>query len=440
MANLMDKNDWSLERWRIAAILFFAFFCGLISGYWLLSLVFVLIGYIAWLLYKLNQLYEWFSSGAKPATLPDSNGIWEGITEEIQLMHRKSVRRKKRMSSVLKRSQGIITALPYATVVLKNNNEIDWANALSYDYLNVDIKKDKGKKLDTLLGLPAVNKILEGNVNSEIEVSLSADDYGHEKQLAIQLIPVEGDFKLLIARDISERDLINKMRKNFIANASHELRTPLTVISGYLEIMQDDRSFPEHLTSALKSSSDQSIRMQRIIEDLLTLSRLENSELNDKNSSIINVPSILERVTADERTLINNDSHIIEINVDKTIKIKGAEGELLSVCSNLIHNAVRHTQDGTKITVKWKLNESKEACFMVSDTGQGIPQEHIKHLTERFYRVDKGRSREKGGTGLGLAIVQHIVQRHSGKLTIKSEVGQGSEFSVTFPENRVFID
>ena len=152
------------------------------------------------------------------------------------------------------------------------------------------------------------------------------------------------------------------------------------------------------------------------------------------------MPSILERVTTDERSLINNDSHTIEIDIDKTIKIKGSEGELMSVCSNLIHNAVRHTKDGSSITVQWKLNESKEAYLMVVDTGQGIPQEHIKHLTERFYRVDKGRSREKGGTGLGLAIVQHIVQRHNGKLTIKSEIDEGSEFIVTFPENRVYID
>jgi len=440
MDNSMGNSDWNLEFWRIIAFLFFAFCGGLYTGHWLASLVIVLIVYIAWLLYKLNQLHQWFSTGAKPSSLPNSNGIWESITEQTQLMHRKSNRRKERMSSVLKRSQGIITGLPYATVVLDKNNEIDWANELSYDYLNVDIKNDRGKNIDDLIHLPEVLELLETTTQSEIEVSFSSDDYERKRQFAIQIIPIEEDFKLLIARDVSERDAINQMRKNFIANASHELRTPLTVISGYLEIMQEDESFPEHLQPALLSSSDQSIRMQRIIEDLLMLSRLENSELNDESSSIINMPSILERIYTDENTLISNDSHRLEKNINASLKLKGSEAELMSVCSNLVHNAIRHTQDGTVVSIEWKLNSTGEACLIIKDTGQGIPAEHIAHLTERFYRVDKGRSRDKGGTGLGLAIVQHIVQRHNGKLDIKSEIGKGSEFRITFPENRVVID
>ena len=262
-----------------------------------------------------------------------------------------------------------------------------------------------------------------------------------KKQIAIQVIPVQEGLKLLIARDISERINIYRMRKNFIANASHELRTPLTVIAGYLEIMQEDDSFPQNLQPAVLAATDQSIRMQRIIEDLLTLSRLENSELNDVNSSsIINVPSILNRVYEDESALITNQSHTIKKDIDEKLKLKGSDAEIISVCSNLVHNAVRHTKDGTKITIRWQLNSENQACLCIQDNGQGIPAEHIAHLTERFYRVDKGRSRDKGGTGLGLAIVQHIVQRHGGKLTINSTVGKGSEFIACFPEVRVSID
>jgi len=440
MDKLNTKNDWSLERWRIIAVLFFAFCIGLYTGYWLLPLVVVLIGYIAWLLYKLNQLYEWFSTGAKPTSLPNSNGIWESITQQVQLMHKKSEKRKDRMSTVMNRLQGIITGLPYATVVLNKNNEIDWANEKSNEYLNIDIKKDLCKNIDDLIHLPTVQKILKENTSGEIEVDLPTGDYGLERQLAIQIIPVETDSKLLIARDISERNSINKMRKNFIANASHELRTPLTVISGYLEIMQEDEDFPENLKPAILSATDQSIRMQRIIEDLLTLSRLENSELNDNSSSIINVPSVLERVYVDETALIQDGTHTIEKHIDTKLKIKGSDAEIISVCSNLVHNAVRHTQDGTNIEIQWQLNQNKEACLTIKDDGQGIPAEHIVHLTERFYRVDKGRSRDKGGTGLGLAIVQHIVQRHGGKLIINSEVGKGSEFIACFPASRVVSD
>ena len=440
----MDNSDWSIERWRIALVLFLAFLGGMLTGYWLFSLVLSLVGYIGWLLYKLKQLHIWLIKGAKPSLLPDSNGIWERITQQIQFTQKTSVRRKKRMADLLKRLQGIITGLPYATVVLNENNEIDWANKLSNDYLNIDIKKDRGQRIDNLIRLPEVHSILEKipnkDSNKEIEVSFATGDYGLERQVAIQVIPVEGDLKLLIARDISERNKVYKMRKNFIANASHELRTPLTVIAGYLEIIQDDDSLADNLRPGVLAAADQSIRMQRIIEDLLTLSRLENSELSDNSSSIINVPSVLERICDDERTLISNDSHTIEKEIDSTLKIKGSDAEIISVCSNLIHNSIRHTQDGTNVKVIWEKTPEGEGCLSVIDDGQGIPTEHLSHLTERFYRVDKGRSRDKGGTGLGLAIVQHIIQRHAGKLDIKSEVGKGSTFSVYFPAGRVVIN
>ena len=436
----MNNDDWKIERWRLMLVAFIAIIGGALSGHWLISLVFALVGYIGWSLYKLNQLHTWLNKGAKPSLLPDSNGLWERITQQVQVTHKKSDRRKERMANLLKLQQGIITGLPYATVVLNENNEIDWANELSKDYLHIDIKKDRGQRIDNLIRLPEVHKILENNSSSEIEVSLAASDYGLEKQIAIQIISVEKGLKLLIARDISERINIHRMRKNFIANASHELRTPLTVIAGYLEIMQGDENFPENLKLAVNSASDQSIRMQRIIEDLLTLSRLENSELNDNSHNIINVPSVLERICADETSLITNDTHVISNDIDKNLKLKGSDAEIISVCSNLVHNAVRHTQDGTHVSVKWELTQDKEARLSIIDNGQGIPAEHLAHLTERFYRVDKGRSRDKGGTGLGLAIVQHIVQRHGGQLIINSNVGLGSEFIVTFPEHRVVVD
>jgi len=436
----MDNSYWKVERWRIALVLFIALLMGLFSSEWMMALALSFAGYIAWLLYKLYELHKWLETGASASNFPDSSGIWERITHQIQQTKRKSNRRKKKMSTILKRLQGIIMGLPYATVVLNGHNEIDWTNKISKELLNIDIKVDRGQRIDNLIRLPAVSKLLEKNSKKEIEVSFNSGEFGLEKQIALQIIPVQGDLKLLIARDVSERSNIQKMRKNFIANASHELRTPLTVIAGYLEIMQEDENLPDNLQPAVDSASEQSIRMQRIIEDLLTLSRLENSELNQDSSKIVNVPSILRQICADEKTLIENDSHTIESDIDKDLKIKGSDAEILSVCSNLVHNAVRHTQDGTTIQVQWQRNQNQEACLTVKDNGQGIPAEHIAHLTERFYRVDKGRSRDKGGTGLGLAIVQHIVQRHGGSLIINSEVGKGSEFIGCFPKNRVVTD
>ncbi len=430
----MNNAVWKTEFWRIVLVLLIAFLGWKLSDQGFASLTLALMGYVAWLLYKLQQLQQWLNKGAKPKNLPDNSGLWESITQQIQVMQKQSNQRKKRLGKLLKRSQGIISGLPYATVVLNRNNEIDWANKSSSTLLNIDIKKDRGQRIDNLIRVPELQKLLAKNSDEEIECSLPQSA---GRQLVLQLITVQKDLKLLIARDITERENVMQMRKNFIANASHELRTPLTVIAGYLEIMQEDDNLPENLQMAVLAASDQSIRMQSIIEDLLTLSRLENSELSVDDNTVINMFSVLQGICHDEATLIEGDSHTLETNIDSTLKIKGSEEEIISACSNLIHNAIRHTQDGTKITVEWKKTALGEACLVVKDTGQGIPVEHISHLTERFYRVDKGRSRDKGGTGLGLAIVQHIILRHGGKLDIQSKIGEGSTFTICFSSERM---
>lgn len=431
----MINNDfWKTEFWRIILVLLISFLGWKLSHHVFASIALALTGYIIWLLYKLQQLHKWLNKGAKPKNLPDNSGLWESITLQIQNMQKQSNQRKKLMGKLLKRSQSIIAGLPYATIVLNRNNEIDWANKSSLVLLNIDIKKDRGQRIDNLIRVPKLQNLLAKNSDEEIEFSLPQST---GRQLVLQLIPVQKDLKLLIVRDITERENVMQMRKNFIANASHELRTPLTVIVGYLEIMQEDDDFPESLQTAVIDASDQSIRMQSIIEDLLTLSRLENSELDADDSTVINMSSILQRICHDQATLVVGKSHTLETNIDATLKIKGAEEEMISACSNLIHNAIRHTQDGTKITVEWKKTPSGLPCLVVKDTGQGIPAEHISHLTERFYRVDKGRSRDKGGTGLGLAIVQHIILRHGGKLDIQSKIGEGSNFTICFSAERV---
>ncbi len=429
----MNNSYWSIERWRIVLVLFVAVLAGLISGHWLASLTISLTGYIAWLLFKLRQLHKWLENDAKAQYLPDNNGIWERIVNQVQGLQKKSDKRKRRMTKLLQQFQSIITNLPYATIVLNDNNEIEWANKISVDLLNIDIKKDRGHRIDNLIRVPEFYKILTKNSPKKIEISLPQSS---GRQLVLQLIPVQTDLKLLLARDISERVNVLQMRKNFIANASHELRTPLTVIAGYLEMMQDEK-LPKQLKQAVLSAADQSTRMQLIIEDLLTLSRLENSELNDKSTTVIDMPSLVASICKDEMTLISNNTHTLETDIDNSLKIKGIEAEIISVCSNLIHNSLRHTKDGTNVIVKWQKQPSGEACLTVADNGQGIPEEHIAHLTERFYRVDKGRSCDNGGTGLGLAIVQHIIQRHGGTLDIESTVGKGSTFTACFPNERV---
>ncbi len=409
-------------------------FGGLFSGYWLASLCLMLFLYNLWMFYKLRQIHQWLQTG-DAKLMPDSDGLWESVTTRIHYLKKHCEKRKLRMDKLLRRFQGIITGLPYATIVLNGKNEIDWANEHSSLLLGINIKTDRGQRIENLIRLPKVHKTLDKNSSKEIEITSPRDN---KRQLALLLIPVQADLKLLIARDISERVHIQKMRKNFIANASHELRTPLTVIAGYLEMIQSDKNLPDSLKNSVITASEQALRMQRIIEDLLTLSRLENSELNDKANRELDMRKILTSICNNETELLSEQPHhILTTDLSPHLKIRGAESEIISVCSNLIHNAIRHTPKGTAVKVSWKKELNGEACLTVVDKGSGIPAEHIVHLTERFYRVDKGRSRNKGGTGLGLAIVQHIIQRHNGRLDIQSEVGKGSTFRVCFPLERV---
>lgn len=430
----MVDNYRATERWRIVFVVFIALLIGVQSGYWLVCLVLSLIGYITWLHYKLQQLHTWLENAAKPGYVPEGNGIWESITQQIQVMQKKSEMRKKRMGKLLKRSKNIISGLPYATVVLNGNNEIDWASKTSVKLLNIDAKRDKGQRIDNLIRIPKFQQLLATKNTKEIEISLL---HGDECQLALQITSVQKNFKLLVARDISERVNILQMRKNFIANASHELKTPLTVIAGYLEMMQADETLPQHLLEDINLVADQAIRMQDIIEDLLILSRLENSAIAIDSQIIIDVPAIIQNICNEEMKLIKNNTHTLEIDINVELKITGAEAEITSICSNLIRNAIRHTEAGTIVTVEWNKRPTGEACLIVKDDGQGIALKHITHLTERFYQVDQSHSGSKGGTGLGLAIVQHSIQRHGGRLDIQSTVGKGSCFTVCFPSTRV---
>jgi two-component system phosphate regulon sensor histidine kinase PhoR len=434
----MNNEHWAAERWRIALVFFAALLGGMLSNQWLPCLVLALLGYIGWLLFKLHQLNRWLEEGADPKKAPDSDGVWDRVAYQIQDLQKKNSQRKKRMSKLLKRLQGIITGLPYATVVLNGNNEIDWANKQAADYLNINRKTDRGQRIENLLRVPAIHQALTKNTREEMELTLPQNEH---RPLSLQLLPVHKNLKLLIAQDISEQTHSQQMRKNFIANASHELRTPLTVIAGYLEILAADKQLPEHLQPAVNAAAEQSARMHHIIEDLLTLSRLERMGLSHDSDNIIDVPTILRQLCDDESMLLNDSNHhTIGLNIDNTLKLKGAETEIISVFSNLIHNAIRHTPEKTHIRIQWKKHARGGAHFKVSDNGPGIPAAHLPHLTERFYRVDESRSQAQGGTGLGLAIVDHIVIRHGGKLKISSTMGKGTHFIVAFPVNRVIDD
>jgi two-component system phosphate regulon sensor histidine kinase PhoR len=242
---------------------------------------------------------------------------------------------------------------------------------------------------------------------------------------------------LLTARDISQRIQLQQMRKTFIANASHELRTPLTVISGYLEILETTDKLPVDLREPVANAHAQAQRMQQIIEDLLCLSQAETGDLTERNEEQVDMAMILQQITSDLQNTLASNTHRLILKTNSQIELRAVKTELTSIAQNLIKNAILHTPAGTNIEISWQLDKIGRACLLVKDDGLGIDVAHLPKLTERFYRVDAGRSRQTGGTGLGLSIVKHSIQSHGGTLEIESTPGQGSSFTACFPANRV---
>ncbi|VDZ58656.1 Phosphate regulon sensor protein PhoR (SphS) [Klebsiella aerogenes] len=254
------------------------------------------------------------------------------------------------------------------------------------------------------------------------------------RHLEIRVMPYSDKQWLMVARDVTQMHQLEGARRNFFANVSHELRTPLTVLQGYLEMMQEQVLEGPTREKALHTMREQTQRMEGLVKQLLTLSRIEAAPvlaMNDK----IDVPMMLRVVEREAQTL-SQGKHQLHFSVDETLQVMGNEEQLRSAISNLVYNAVNHTPAGTEIHVSWQ-RAPHGALFSVEDNGPGIAPEHLPRLTERFYRVDKARSRQTGGSGLGLAIVKHAVSHHESRLEIESTVGKGTRFSFLLPERLI---
>jgi len=430
------------EIWRVLLAIFLGVIGGLVTEQWLLSFTLAIFGYLLWFWYRLWQINQWLLNGAKAQEVPECHGILAQLVYRFQHLQRKSLMRKRHLQTLVTRLKGIIANLPYATVVLNSQNEIQWFNPKATTTLRLNPQTDPGQRLDNLIRLPEFQTFLDQaprtlSPESEPAPELILESlFDQHDFLAVQLVPIEPDLRLLIARNVTDQLQSQKIRRNFVANASHELRSPLTVIAGYLEMLQEDPAIPQHAKIMIDAASKQAQRMHSLVRDLLILSRLEGSSINDHDWETIPVTQLIKEIITTLKQ--NSKSHCrIETRLDKQLCIKGRETELASVIYNLISNAMRHNPDGTTINVSWATLPTGEARLIVADNGHGIAAKHLPHLTERFYRVDKGRSKKDGGTGLGLAIVQHVVQRHQARLDISSEKGIGSEFHVTFPANLI---
>lgn len=397
---------------------------GAVFGIAVPLLLIIVASYLLWTLHNLNQLILWLKRPSK--NVPESYGVWDEIFKSTYLQYQRQRKSKKKLTSMLTRFQESTRALPYSTIVLNQYDEIEWFNPAAKRVFGLRDKHDSGQNIINLIRAPEFatylrdkkfKKPLELKFN-DLSLVLTITEYGKGQNL-------------VLARDVTDMRNLDAMRRDFIANASHELRTPLTVISGFVEIIQDQA--PDNIIKPIENIQKQTERMQRMLLELMELAKLE-SAATIQDPEEINLRKILNDIMIDARAM-DNDRHNLELNADE-LYVSGSAEELCIAISNLITNAIRYTPVGASIRI-YTEDHLKEVCVVVEDEGMGIESEHLPRLTERFYRVDPGRSREQGGTGLGLAIVKHILERHNGKLVINSELGVGSTFKCCLPKHEV---
>lgn len=360
-------------------------------------------------------------------------GIWQQLYSRFHYEHDKSGRRKHSYRQLLKEVRKSTNALPDGAVILNTDNEIVACNRAAKNLAGLKRKKDRGQRVDNIVRDPLLTELLhdEGRRDAVDIASPVVDG----SWLNCRVVPYGADQKLLLIRDVTERMRLNKMRRDFVANASHELRSPLTVITGYLDSLADDEQLPDGWAKPLEQMQRQARRMRRILGELLELSRLEGS-----GSAGPREPVDVVALMRDVKLAFEGHDNIarIEVNAESTARLNGNAAEIETVLVNLLSNAIRFTPSEGRITLTWR-SGSDGADLVVADTGEGIDPEFIPRLTERFFRVDKGRSRDDGGTGLGLAIVKHVLIRHDAELIISSKPGKGSEFRCHFPTDRIVV-
>lgn len=361
-------------------------------------------------------------------------GIWQQIFSRFSYEHERGSRYKSEHRRLLKEIRKSTNAMPDGAVIIDVDNEIIVCNRAAKALAGLKRKKDRGQRVDNLLRDPGVTQLLQVNdATQTIDIASPVKDGAW---LNCRVVPYGAEQKLLLLRDVTDRIALNRMRRDFVANASHELRSPLTVITGYLDTMADDKALLSTWVQPVAQMQDQASRMAHIVTELLELSRLEGSG-RASTEDIVDVVGLL----AAGRRVYQGQAKIpsIEVECESQAQLRGNSSEIESVIGNLLSNAVRHTPADGKVTLAWRLGPDG-ADLVVSDTGEGVAEEHISRLTERFFRVDRGRARTDGGVGLGLAIVKHVLSRHDAELHISSQSGVGSKFRCHFPMERVVIE
>ena len=410
---------------------------GLAGGmFWNAPLPFLLVGmliYAGWHLFHLIRLAYLIQTGKQLDTYFPP-GLWAIVYKNTHLLKKRSRKRKRRLSRFFKRFTESATAFPDAAVILGHDDDIEWCNPAAAELLGISWPQAAGLNVVQAVGDPVFEEYLGKEDQAHpLEFASPVDQ---TKILSIYITPFgKKSQRLLIAQDITRSYYVDRMRRDFIANASHELRTPLTVIRGFLEVWDASESKSLEKTQPVKLMLEQTERMEQTISDMLMLSHLEYDDKPVAETAVA-IPALLDSITKEATALSGDKGHKINVFIEEQRHLYGSLAELRDAFSNLVFNAVRHTPPRTQIDISWVPHQDG-AQLVVRDSGEGIAARHIPRLTERFYRIDPGRSRTSGGTGLGLAIVKHVLTRHEGELQVSSEVGKGSTFSCIFPDKRL---
>ncbi len=426
----LQSRPWLAEVRRIALGALVLFAVGYLVGSPAIALLVGAIAYLAWHLRQLYLVQQWLAH-RKQRPRPEARGVWVPVLDSLERLNRQSRRRKRRLRNFVRRFEHAADAFPDAAVVLRIDGEIVWMNEAATDLLGLRHPQDLNQPISKLIRNPLFVEYIErGRFEEPLAMPSPVDDGDH---ILVRIVPY-GRRHLMLARDTTRLNRLEQIRKDFVANVSHELRSPLTVVVGYLETLSDDEQAPEHWRRPLAQMSQQAHRMVLIVEDLLKLSRIEHSP-GEALKNPVPIAEMLEGVRNDALGLSEN-THRIHVEAEGGVRLLGDYNELYSAFANLVFNAIQYTPDGGDIWLRWKYSDGG-AALEVEDTGIGVEEHHLPRLTERFYRVDKARSREVGGTGLGLAIVKHVLMRHDATLDVRSQLDAGSTFICRFPDSRL---
>lgn len=406
-------------------------FFGITAALGLACLLLLMAVILHWRL--LNQLRKWLQAPATES-VPDASGAWGQVFADLYRSQRDQERSRERLAASLERFREAASALPDGVIMLDSENRIDWFNPAAQAQFGLDPERDGGTLVTNLLRQPGFAEYIGGSNFSEPLLLRSTPS--DARVFSMVMIPFAVSNRLLLSRDVSQIERVETMRRDFVANVSHELRTPLTVVLGFLEHLVHDPGMDAATRSNfLNMLHEQAQRMNRLVDDLLTLSKLENRQ-QPLHEEVVDMPALIAALVEDGRAL-SDGKHVFEMQ-DEAGNLLGSVNELRSAFGNLVSNAVRYTPVGSIIRLRWRI-EDGAPVFSVADNGIGIAAEHLPRLTERFYRVDKGRSAQTGGTGLGLAIVKHALLNHQARLEIDSAPGAGSTFKAVFPAARLVV-